>query len=164
MGVGDQSAPGHLGASQTSALPRRLRDRRHFIDRCDCNGVDRKVAHHSLQHLTSEVQGKSFSNPTNTLGCCPTNDGILSEVQNKFASEGGRPSSTLSWIARKRSSSMPSISSGTSASSSSVLTVWCVSVETNDFPSNRTSVRFISNMFRLAHLSVPLNHWAAGAA
>jgi hypothetical protein len=120
MFVGDQPAPGHLGAGQTSALPRRLRDRRHFVDRRDRNGVDRKMAHHRLQYLTSEVRGKSFSNPTNAFGRCPANDGILKNIQNELVSEDGTNASTLSWIAWKRSSSIPSISSGTSASSSSV--------------------------------------------
>jgi len=48
MLVGDQPAPSHLGAGQTSSLPRRLRDRGHFVGRSDSDGVNRKMAHHRL--------------------------------------------------------------------------------------------------------------------
>ena len=35
------------------------------------------MAHYGLQYLTSEVRGKSFSNPANAFGCCPANNSIL---------------------------------------------------------------------------------------
>ena len=88
MLVGDQSAPGHLGTRQTSPLPCRLRDRRHIVDHRDRDRVYGKMVHHRLQYLTSEVRGKSFSNPANTFGCCPANDGILMSVQNELVSDG----------------------------------------------------------------------------
>lgn len=88
MLVGDKPAPGHLCAGQTGPLPSWLRDRGHFADCGDPDRVYCKMAHHRLQHLSSEVRGKSFRDPSSAFGCCPANNSILKNISNQLVSEG----------------------------------------------------------------------------